>query len=71
MCSSLLGYPHPLPRIKRKNNSPLNVFKATLFILAQLDYKAVIQTVMPANPKKKHTRKRSSFAQISVDQNNI
>ena len=30
MCRSLLVYPHPLPRIKRKNDSPLKVFKATL-----------------------------------------
>lgn len=67
----LLGYPHPLPRIKRKKHSPLKVFKATLFVLAQLDYKAIVQMAMPANLNKKHTRKRSAFAQISFDQNNI
>lgn len=69
MCSSSPRYPHPLPRIKRKNNSPLKVFKATLFILAQWDYKAITQTATPANLKKTHTRQRSSFAQISFDQN--
>lgn len=65
------GLPSSSAKIKRKNNSPLKAFKAILFILAQLDYKASIQTATPANLKKKHTRKRSSFAQISFDQNNI
>lgn len=69
MCSSSLHYPHPLPRIKRKTNSPLEVFKATRFILAQWDYKAITQTATPAYLKKKHTRQRSSFAQISFDLN--
>lgn len=67
----MLGYPHPLPKIKRKNNSSLKVFKAGLFILAQLDYKVILETAVPANLKKNHTRKRSFFAQVSFDQNNI
>lgn len=49
MCSSSLGY----QGLGKKTNSLLKVFKAAVFILAQLDYKAIIQMAMPANLNKK------------------
>lgn len=53
--------------LEEKPNSPLKVFKAAVFILAQLDYEAVIHMSMPANLNKKYVGKRSCFAQISFD----
>lgn len=54
--------------LEEKPNSPLKAFKAAVFILAQLDYEAIIQMAMPANLNKKYMGKRSRFAQISFDQ---
>lgn len=58
MCSSLLGY----QGLEEKPNSPLKVFKAAVFILAQLHYKAITQMAMLANMNKKHTGRRSQIS---------
>lgn len=62
MCSSSLGY----QGLEEKSISPLKVFKGEIVILAELDYKAIIQMAMSANLNEKYTGKRSCFCTDQV-----